>query len=65
MHWKGWIIQKLLNIYYKEYKRMEWLKITKGYPAAVKRRRRDNVMTKRKRTNNDADNKRGSYIKPP
>ena len=60
MHWKGWIIQKLLNIYYKEYKRMKWLKITKGYPAAVRRRRRDNVMTKRKRTTMTQTTKEGA-----
>ena len=54
MHWKGWIIEKLLNTYYKkEYKRRKWLKKAKRYPEAVNRRRKDNAMIKRKRTNND------------
>jgi hypothetical protein len=37
----------------------------KGLSSSSKTKRKDNVMTKRKRTNNDADNKRGSYINPP
>jgi hypothetical protein len=45
MHWKWWIIQKL-------YQRRKWLKIANGYPEAVRRRRKDNEMVKRKRTNN-------------
>ena len=58
MHWKWWIIQKLFNIYYKkEHKRRKWLKIAKGYPEAVRRRRKDNEMIKRKRTNNDITQK--------
>ena len=54
MHWKWWIIQKLFSVYYKkEHKRRTWLKIAMGYPEAVRRRRKDNEMIKRKRTNND------------
>jgi hypothetical protein len=33
------------------------LKIAKGYPEAVRRRRKDNEMIKRKRTNNDITQK--------
>jgi hypothetical protein len=33
------------------------LKIAKGYPEAVRRRRKDNAMIKRKRTNNDITQK--------
>ena len=54
MHWTWWIIQKLFNIYYKkEHTRRKWLKIAKEYPEAVRRRRKDNEMIKRKWTNND------------
>jgi ribosome recycling factor len=49
-----WKIQKLFNVYYKkEHKRRKLLKIAKGYAEAVNRRRKDNEMIKRKRTNND------------
>jgi len=46
------------------------LKIAKGYPEAVRRRREDNEMIKRKRTNNGITQqtkeqaKKGPYITP-
>ena len=47
----------MLNIYYKKgYKRRKWLQIANGYPEAV-RRRKDNAMIKRKRTNKDITQK--------
>jgi hypothetical protein len=51
---RSFVFCLMFNIYYnEEYKRRKWLKILKGYPEVVRRRRKDNAMINRKRTKNE------------